>query len=89
VFEHKDFPSPGYKIVLSNPLDHSDASPLYPLPSQSLEYYLDEPINNFLIYDANIDLVYDKNMFNMLGGNVMCLCIRTFLAQVRIGKDWE
>jgi len=43
---------------------------MYLQPSQFLEYYLDEPINNFLICEANIDLGYEDNMFSMLGGNV-------------------
>jgi len=34
------------------------------------EYYLDEPINNFLIYDSNVDLGHEDNEFNVLDGNV-------------------
>jgi len=34
------------------------------------EYYLDVPINNSEICDSNIDLGYEDNVFNMLGGNV-------------------
>jgi len=39
-------------------------------PSQSPEYFLDEPIDNPMIYHANIDLGYKDNIFDVLGGNL-------------------
>jgi len=57
-------------ILLPNPLNHSHVPPVCSLPSQFPGYYPDEPINNFLICDANNNLGYDDNMFSMLGGNV-------------------
>jgi len=70
VLMHEESPSLGFDdIVLPNPFDHSDASPLYSLPSQSPGYYLDGPINNFVICDANNDLGYENNVFDVLSGN--------------------
>ena len=34
------------------------------------KYYLDEPINNSLIFDVNNDLDCEDNKFNMLDANV-------------------
>jgi len=69
-FIRKDLPNLNCNNVLPNPPDHSHVFPMCSLPSQSPEYYLDEPINNFLICDANIDLGYENNMFSMLGGSL-------------------
>ena len=74
VFAHKGFFSLGCNIVLPNPLDHFHAFPLCSLPSQSQKYYLDEPINNFLIYDANIDLVTRTTCLVYLVGMFMIIC---------------
>ena len=63
MFMHEESPSLGFD-------DHSYVFSMCSLPSSSPEYYLDEPINNFLICDANIDFGYENNMFSMLGGNV-------------------
>jgi len=70
VFVYKNFPSLHCNNVLSNPLDHSHTSPLCLLPSHSLEYYIDIPINNPKICDSNADLGHAGKMFNMLSGNV-------------------
>jgi len=67
VFMHEESPSPGCNNVLPNPLDHSHVCSL---PSQSPQYYLDEPINNFLMCDANVSLGFVNNMFSILSGNV-------------------
>ena len=74
VFVHKDFPSLGSNIVLPNRLDHSHASSPCSLPSQSPEYYLDKPINNFLIYDANINLGMRITCLACLVGMLMIMC---------------
>ena len=55
VFKHKEFLSLGYDIVIPNPLDHSRVSPLCSLPSPSLEYHIDAPIDNPMICDAVMD----------------------------------
>jgi len=68
---HKESPSIGfYNIVLPNPLDYSHILPMYLQPSPSLEYYINVPIDNAMICDANVNFGYEDNMFNMLGGNV-------------------
>jgi len=70
VFIHKESPSLGFDdSVISNPLDHSYVSPMCSLPSPSPEYYIDTPIENPMIFYTNVDLDYEVNMFNMLGGN--------------------
>jgi len=56
--------------VLPNSLDHLHASPLCLLPSSSLGYYIDTPIDNPMIFYANVDLGYEDNVFDVLGGNV-------------------
>jgi len=33
------------------------------------------PIDNPMIFYANVDLGYENNMFNMLGGNVDVFCL--------------
>jgi len=53
-----------------NPLDHSRASPICSLPSLSLKYYIDMPIDNLTIYGTNVALGNKNNMFSMLGGIV-------------------
>ena len=70
VFMHEESPSLGCNNVLPNPLDHSHVSPICSLPSPSTKYYIDAPISNPMIFDANVDLGYEDNMFSMLGGNV-------------------
>jgi len=57
-------------IVLPNPVDHSHGSPVYLQPPLSPKYYLDMPINNPMICNANVDLGYEDSMFDMLGGNI-------------------
>jgi len=49
------------------PLGHSHVSPICSLPSPSLEYYIDTPIDNPMIFYANVDLGCERNMFDMLG----------------------
>jgi len=71
VFVHKDFPGLDFNnIVFPNSIDHSDVSLIYSLPSPSLDFYIDMPIENPMICDANNGLGYENIMFNMLGGNV-------------------
>jgi len=71
VFMHKESPSLGFdNNVLHNPLDYSHVSPMYLQPSSSPEYYIDVPIDNPMICNGNVDLGYENNMFNILGGNV-------------------
>jgi len=62
-------PSLGCNNVLPNPLNYSHVSPNLQ-PSHSTDYYLDVPISNPMIFDANVNLGYEDNMFSMLGGNV-------------------
>ena len=38
--------------------------------SPSPKYYIYMPIDNPMICDGKIDLSYENNLFNMLGGNV-------------------
>jgi len=71
VFMYEEFPSLGFdNIILPNPLDHSHISCLYLQPCPSPEHCIDMPINNFLIYDANIDLGYEDNVFDVVGVKV-------------------
>jgi len=70
VFMHKDFPSLGCEIVLPNPLDHSHVSSLCSLPSPAPDCYVDVPIDKLMVFDATMDLGYEDNKFNMLGGSV-------------------
>jgi len=70
VFMHRESPSLDYDICTSNPLDHSHASLMCSLPFPSPEYDIDMPIENPMIFDANVDLGYKDKMFNVLGGNV-------------------
>jgi len=70
-FMHEESPSLCFNnIFLSNSLDHSHISPCCLLPSPSPEYYIDVPISNLMICDANMDLGHEDNMFRMLGGKV-------------------
>jgi len=71
VSAREHFPTLGFDdSVLLNPLDHSHTSCICSLPSHSPEYYLNEPTDNHMICDANVDLGYDDNIFDVLGGNV-------------------
>jgi len=71
VFIYEKSPSLGFdNIVLPNPVHRSYVSPIYLQPFPSPEYYIDAPIDNPMICDANNDLGYKDNMFSMLGGNV-------------------
>jgi len=57
VFMHEESVGFGFDIIVPpNPLDHSHVSPMGLLPSHFREYYLDTPIDNLMIYDANVDL---------------------------------
>jgi len=70
VFMHEESLSLGFSdSALPNPLHHSHISPLWSLPSPFTKYYIDAPINNLKICDANMDLGHKNNMFSMLGGN--------------------
>jgi len=40
-------------------------------PSSSLEFDLDVPIDNSMICDSNVDLGYEDNVFDMLGGMLL------------------
>ena len=70
VFMNKDFPSPNCDIVLPNPLDHSHVSLMSSLRSPSPKYFIDKPIENPMVFYANVDLGYEDNMFDVIGGNV-------------------
>jgi len=71
VFMHEESPSLGFDdSVILNPLDHSYVSPMCSLLSPSPKYYIDMPVENPMIVDANVDLGYEVNMFDMLGGNI-------------------
>jgi len=71
VFMHEESSCLGFdNIVLPNSLYQSHVSPVCSLPSLSPEYYIVEPIGNPMIYDTNIDLGCEDNLFSMLGGNV-------------------
>ena len=52
------------------PLCHSHVSLMCSLPSFSLEYCFDVPIDNFMKCDSNTELGHKDNMFNMLSGSV-------------------
>jgi len=70
VFMHEESPSLGFDdSAIPNPLDHFHVSPICSLSSSSPKYFNDMPIKTPMIFDANIDLGYEVNMFNMLGGN--------------------
>jgi len=68
---HKVSASLGFEdIGLPNSLDHSHASHLCSLPSPSLKYYINMPIDNPMIFYANVDLAYKDNVFVIFGGSV-------------------
>ena len=70
MFMHEESPSLGFDdSVIPNPVDHSHIFPMCSLPSPSPEYYFDAPIENPMIFDANVDLGNEVNMFNIHGGN--------------------
>ena len=70
VYAHKESSSLNYDNILSNPLGHSDVDPMCSQRSSSLKYYFDEPIDDPMICDSNVDLDYESNTFDVLGGNV-------------------
>ena len=57
-------------IVLPSSLDHSHVCSMCSQPSHSPKYQIDAPTDNPMIYDANVDLEYEDNVFDVLGGNV-------------------
>jgi len=70
LFMHENFPSLGFNIILPNPLNHSYVFPMCSQSSSSPRYYIYMPIDNPMIFDANVVLGCEGNMFDMLGGNV-------------------
>ena len=52
---HEDFVSLVCDSVLPNPLDYSCTSPVCSLPSPFPKCYLDEPIDNRMICNTNVD----------------------------------
>jgi len=67
---HEESPSLHCTSVPPNPLVHSHISSLCSLHSPSLEYYIDATLDNPMIFKANVDLGYEKNVFDILDGNV-------------------
>jgi len=59
-----------FSCAFPNPLDHSHVSPTCSLPSPSPEYYMDALIDYPMIFNANNDLGYQDNEFNMLSEDV-------------------
>ena len=75
MFMHEESPNLGFAdIVIPNPLYYSHVFPMCSLPSHSPEYYIDTPIENPMIFNANVDLGYEVNLFSMLGGMLIILC---------------
>jgi len=70
VFMHEESPSLGCNNVLPNPLDHSHVSPIGSLPSPSPKCFIETPIENLMIFGANVDLGYEDKIFNVLSENV-------------------
>jgi len=71
VLVHEESPSSIFdNNILPNPLEHSYVLPIPSLPSSSPEYDIVEPIDNFMICNANSDLGHEDTEFNVLGGNV-------------------
>ena len=68
-FQHKEPPSLGCHSDLLNPVDYSHDSGLCSLPSPSLEHYIDVPIDYPMVFIANVNLGYENNEFDVLGGN--------------------
>jgi len=69
VFVHEGSSSLACDNVLPNPVEHSHVFTFCSQPSFSPEYTYDVPIDNFVIYDFNVDLGNANNMLNVLGGN--------------------
>ena len=69
MFMHEESTSLGCNNDLPNPLDHFYISPMCSLPSIFPEYSLDAPVDNPKICDSNVDLGYEDDLFNVLGGN--------------------
>ena len=70
VFVHEESPSLGFDdCAFPDLLDHSHVFPVCLQPSPSPEYDIVEPIGNPKIRDSNVDLGYEANEFNVLGGN--------------------
>ena len=67
---HEESSSPCFIYAFPNPLGHSNVSPMCSQPSISSEYSLHVLIDNPKICDPKVDLGYEDNMFNMLGGNI-------------------
>ena len=70
VFMHERSPSLVCNYAFTNPLDHYHVSPTCAQASISPEYSLDAPVDSPKIYHSNVDLGYEDNEFNVLGGNV-------------------
>ena len=66
----EESPSLCFNYAFPNLLEHSHVPPMCSQPSVSPEYSLDVPVDNSMIFNANIDLGYEDKMFNILGGNV-------------------
>jgi len=43
---------------------------MYLQPSPSRKYYVDVHTDNTVIFDANVDLGYEDNVFDVLGGSI-------------------
>ena len=68
---HKESPSLGFDdSVLPNSLNHSHIFLLCSQPSPSPKYYIYVPIDNPVIFNSNVELGYEDNVFGMLGGSV-------------------
>jgi len=70
LFTYKESPSLGCNNVFPTLLDHSHVSPICSLSPPTPKYYLDALVDNFMIYNANVDLSNENNLFSMLNGNV-------------------
>ena len=71
---HKESPSLGCNYAFLNPLDYSHASPMCSQPLIFPKYYINEPISNPMIFDANNDLVnmVSENVDNFLSVGYFC-----------------
>ena len=67
---HEDSSIPNSNYVILNSLDHSHISTICSQPSSFPEFNFDVPIDNSTICNSNVDLDYEDNVFDMLGGNV-------------------
>ena len=63
-FVHKGSPSVVCDAIILNSLERSHVSPMYSQPSFSPELDFDVPIDNFEIYDSNVDMGNKDNMLN-------------------------